>query len=387
MTFTFTNYAAIKPRPFPLSDIVGKVLGGYNDITKAKYLKPTMEADIFHKQISPLAMLASNPNFSQLYPEQQHQILGYISQMISKQGIPQGMGGQGMQQGGGESTGMQSQGGMGGMGYPGQASQMDNQQGNQNGEGNDSLVPANPGEHFTGKFSQTPYTGGTAHRGSQGDTIYAPTGSNVQKGIDVITEAKGLKSMFNEYAKLAPKVGGAGGFKRDFSNIASGLAKTGLPFSNKIAEKLGGSTLSDQAASAESYKAQMAPALRAIGFSNPEISSMLQFYPGETEKNITERLAKTWPIIERKIKTQQKNLKKGINVNQNVIGENENPRNIEEKIARDERERAQYESQSGQGDVDNAGEIMLVAPDGSHGFVPAAQALQLIQSGKFKEAK
>ena len=107
---------------------------------------------------------------------------------------------------------------------------------------------------------------------------------------------------------------------------------------------MGGSTLSNEAASSEAYKAQMAPALRAIGFSNPEIESMLKFYPGETEKNIKDRLEKTWPIIERKIKTHQKNLNKGINVNQNVIGENDVPRSIDQKMARDNQERAQAEN-------------------------------------------
>lgn len=335
MTFSFTNYAGIAPRHSPLNDIIGKVIGGYNDVTKAKYLKPGLEADIFHKQISPLAMLASSPYFSSLHPQQQHQIAGYISQMLSKQG----MGGQQMGQ-----PGMEGQGAMGDMGGQGGMNggqQMGNQGQNPGNAGEDSLVPGNPAEHFTGGMKQSPYTSGTAHRGSNGETIYAPTGGGVEKGLGVLTEAKGLKKIFNEYAKLAPKVGGAGGFKRDLSNVASGIGKTNLPFSQKISEVLGGSTLSNEAASAESYKAQMAPALRAIGFSNPEIDGMLKFYPGETEKNIQDRLEKTWPLIERKIKTHQKNLSKGINANQNVIGENEPPRSIDQKIARDEKERAQ----------------------------------------------
>lgn len=341
MTFSFTNYAGIAPRHSPLNDIIGKVLGGYNETTKAKYLKPGLEADIFHKQISPLAMLASSPYFSSLHPQQQHQIAGYISQMLSKQG----MGGMGGQEGG-QPQDMGGQGGFGGQPQMGGQQQPEMGGGQYNEGGNDSLVPQNPGEHFTGKFTQTPYSAGTAHRGSQGETIYAPTGGGVQKGLDVLTEAKGLKKIFNDYAKIAPKVGGAGGFKRDLSNVASGIGKTNLPFSDKISKALGGSTLSNEAASAESYKSQMAPALRAIGFSNPEIEGMLKFYPGETEKNIQDRLEKTWPIIERKIKTHQKNLSKGINANQNVIGENDVPRSIDQKIARDEQERAQNKNGS-----------------------------------------
>jgi hypothetical protein len=341
MTFSFTNYAGIAPRHSPLNDIIGKVLGGYNEVTKSKYLKPGLEADIFHKQISPLAMLASSPYFSSLHPQQQQQIAGYISQMLSKQG----MGGQG---GMGQMPGMPGQGGaMGGQGGMMGGQQMGNEGQNPGMGGEDSLVPGNPGEHFTGKFTESPYSGGTAHRGSQGETIYAPTGGGVQKGLDVLTEAKGLKKLFNEYSKIAPKVGGAGGFKRDLSNVASGIGKTNLPFSQKISEFLGGSTLSNEAASVEAYKAQMAPALRAIGFTNPEIDGLLKFYPGETEKNIQDRLEKTWAVIERKIKTHQKNLSKGINANQNVISENDVPRSIDQKIARDEQERAQAQNNNG----------------------------------------
>lgn len=370
MTFTFTNYAAIKPRHSPLNDIIGKALGGYNQVMKSKYLKPGLEADIFHKQISPLAMLASSPYFSSLHPQQQQQIAGYISQMLSKQGL----GGQG---GMGQGQGMQPQGGAPGMGDMNGTQGMANQ-GQYNEGGNDSLVPGNPGEHFTGKFTESPYGAGTAHRGTSGETIYAPTGSNVQKGIDVLTESKGLKKIFDEYAKVAPKVGGAGGFKRDFSNVASGLEKTGLPFTQKISEFLGGSTLSNEAASAEAFKAQMAPALRAIGFSNPEINSMLQFYPGETEKNIKHRLEQTWPIIERKIKTHQKNLNKGINVNQNVIGENDVPRSIDQKIARDEQERAQ--AQNGQYKEAPQGSIGLYR-NGKLYYIPQDQVDEALSAG------
>jgi len=371
MTFSFTNYAGIAPRHSPLNDIVGKVLGGYSDMTKAKYMKPQIEADIFHKQISPLAMLASSPYFSSLHPQQQQQIAGYISQMLNKQGLggEGGQGGQGM--GGMNPMGQQ---GMGGMGQMGGQQQMGSEQPGYGQGGNDSLVPGNPGEHFTGKFTESPYSGGTAHRGSQGETIYAPTGGGVQKGLDVLTESKGLKKLFDKYAKIAPNIGGAGGFKRDLSNVASGIEKTGLPFTQRISEALGGAKLSNEAASAQAMQAEMAPALRSLGFSNAEINSMLQFYPGETAKNIQERLKHTWPVIERKIQAHQRNLTSGINANQNVIGENENPRSIEQKIARDEKERAQ-----------NAQGQYKEAPPGSIGLYKNGE-LYFIPADKLNDA-
>ena len=122
----------------------------------------------------------------------------------------------------------------------------------------------------------------------------------------------------------------------------------------------------------------MAPALRAIGFSNSEIDGLLKFYPGENEKNIKDRLEKTWPIIERKIKTHQKNLSKGINANQNVIGENDVPRSIDQKIVRDEQERAQ--NQKGQFKEAPPGSIALFR-NGKMYYIPQDAVEEALNEG------
>ncbi len=46
MTFTFTNYAGIEPQASPFQDIIGKMLSGYTDMTKARYLKPGLEEEL-----------------------------------------------------------------------------------------------------------------------------------------------------------------------------------------------------------------------------------------------------------------------------------------------------------------------------------------------------
>lgn len=46
MSFTFTNYAGIEPQASPWQDMIGKVLGGYTDMTKAKYLQPGLEEEL-----------------------------------------------------------------------------------------------------------------------------------------------------------------------------------------------------------------------------------------------------------------------------------------------------------------------------------------------------
>ena len=46
MAFTFTNYAGIQPQASPFQDMIGKILGGYSDMTKAKYLQPGLEEEL-----------------------------------------------------------------------------------------------------------------------------------------------------------------------------------------------------------------------------------------------------------------------------------------------------------------------------------------------------
>ncbi|MGB4823826.1 MAG: hypothetical protein WBP82_02835 [Leuconostoc mesenteroides] len=46
MAFTFTNYQPSSMNEYPLKDIIGKVLGGYTDMTKAQYLKPGLEEEL-----------------------------------------------------------------------------------------------------------------------------------------------------------------------------------------------------------------------------------------------------------------------------------------------------------------------------------------------------
>lgn len=43
MAFTFTNYAAIPPQKSPMADMLSKILSGYNETTKSRYLEPTLQ--------------------------------------------------------------------------------------------------------------------------------------------------------------------------------------------------------------------------------------------------------------------------------------------------------------------------------------------------------
>lgn len=297
-----------------LPDLVSHLLSGYRGAVTNKYLPRTLEADIFHKQISPLAMLASSPYFSSLHPEQQHQIAGYISQMLSKQGLGGG-------QGAGGGAGAQGfQGLQGGNQPSGQAGTQTAQ--GMGGEGSELLTPENPAEHFTGTMKQTPYQAGTAHRGASGNPVYTPTGSAVEQGTRVLREAKGLKPLLNQFSEAAQSIAKEGPIRETLSTIGSNIQKTtsGIPFAGEagqaISNILGKGKLSNQRSQLESTKTQMKPALNALGFSDKDIDSMFTIYPGETAKNIKDRMAKTEELIERKIKTHAKNLRSGQTINE-----------------------------------------------------------------------
>lgn len=295
-----------------MPDIISHLLGGYSKGMHAAYLPKQIEADIFHKQISPLAMLASSPFFSAMNPEQQQQIGNYISQMLSRQGIG---GGQAFTTGQAQPQGNR-QAGTTGAPNNNMPSTQEPITYDENGQ---PLTTGNMRENITRKYTEPGYTPGAPHPGEKGNLVYTPTGTNVEKGINVLTETKGLKKLFDEYAKIAPQVAEKGPLASMAGVVASNISKAKIPGISQAAqagsEFLGTSNLPNLNAKMTSLYAQMAPAMRSIGFSNHEIQDMFTIHPGETGKNVQERFKNAWPFIERKIKTHQKNLYSGISVN------------------------------------------------------------------------
>jgi hypothetical protein len=51
MAFTFTNYAGIAPQHSPLHDMIGQILSGYTDTTKAQFLRPGLEEQLRKAQL------------------------------------------------------------------------------------------------------------------------------------------------------------------------------------------------------------------------------------------------------------------------------------------------------------------------------------------------
>jgi len=70
----------------PLSNLLSGALDTYQKGLKASYMPRQLEADIFSKNIGPLASIATSPMARYMAPEQQKQILNYISQSLGQMG-------------------------------------------------------------------------------------------------------------------------------------------------------------------------------------------------------------------------------------------------------------------------------------------------------------
>lgn len=103
MAFTFTNYPILTPeQQSPWQGALSRALDTYAKTTKASYMPRQMEAELFSKEISPLAALASSPNFTGFNPEIQKMIAQRIGSYL---GHGQAGGGGAEGQGGGETPG------------------------------------------------------------------------------------------------------------------------------------------------------------------------------------------------------------------------------------------------------------------------------------------
>lgn len=100
MAFTFTNYPILTPeQQSPWQGALSRALDSYSKITKASYMPRQMEADLFAKEIGPLAGLASSPNFTGFNPQIQKMIAQRIGKYLGGAG-----GASGAEEGDGETT-------------------------------------------------------------------------------------------------------------------------------------------------------------------------------------------------------------------------------------------------------------------------------------------
>ncbi len=345
MVFSFSQARELKPEQVnPFANLISKAVQGYGQGVQAAYMPRKMEADIFNKTISPLAMLASSPFFSALNPAQQQQIGAYISQMLSNSPAGGGMGGHGGISGlfGGQQQGQQS-------GQPQEGGQepSGNYSPEQGDQGGDGLVPGKPSEHFTQPFGETGYTPGKVHRDKSGNIISAPTGSQIERNQGILSGSSKVGKLYNEYQKLAVELADAGEIRRDISALAGGVGK--LPFGGigkKIEKALGGRQLAEKSAQLEDLEAKMRPALKEAGLTDGEIDNILHFRGGESGEALAKRFEKTRNYINGLTSQSQNILGGGFNVSsgKKAIANKAPPKSISQKINQDEQEKADAEA-------------------------------------------
>lgn len=84
MSFTFTNARPLtQEETSPFGNLMGNALKKYMALNNAQYQKREKEADIFSKEMAPLAAIAANPNMRALYPQTQNGINNLVSQYIA----------------------------------------------------------------------------------------------------------------------------------------------------------------------------------------------------------------------------------------------------------------------------------------------------------------
>lgn len=301
MSFSFAQARELKPEQVnPFSNLISKSLQNYSQGVQAGYMPRQLEADIFHKTISPLAMLASSPFFSALNPAQQQQIGAYISQMLSNS--PVGIGGN-MSNNNvlafGNNTG-------------GQGSSQPGYNGDYNGNSqenstNTGLVPDVPSEHFTQPFGETGYNAGTVHRNKSGQVISTPTGSQVERQQGILSGTTKVGKLYDDYTKLATEVADAGAIRSDISALAGGIGKLPFDLAKTVSRALGGNELAQKNAKLEDLKAKMRPALKEAGLNDSDINFILSNRGGESGAALAERLNTTRQYINT-LTSQSKNI-------------------------------------------------------------------------------
>lgn len=337
MAFTFTDYAGIKPQASPFQDMLGKVLGGYGKTTQAKYLPKILQADIFHKTISPLAMLASSPFFMALHPSQQQQIASFISQQLGQQS---GFGT------GGQSVGQPQTGGYPQMAMPGQntASQGGGYTGGQptqsldengrpiieqpgdfpdtptqaeiNGE---TLAPGTPGEHVLQTYSQSQLKPGVPHMTKSGQVVSTPTSTQVERQQAIISGTSKLGKIYNDYVKIGKEIADAGEIRRDISHLAGGIGKLPFNLAKKTEKLLGGKELAEKSAKFEDLKGKMKAGLKETGLlNNQAIDSILEYRGGESGEAFEKRLINNAAYINNLVRGGKDVLTTGFNTTSNI---------------------------------------------------------------------
>lgn len=301
MPFQPMNFAAIPPQGNPLAK---QLLPAIQQGMQTAYTPRMLEADIFSKQFSPLAQIASSPLTLAMLPNQKTQMADLISKLLDQN---RGVMTQGGNQGGlGLFSNLANAIGLGGSPASGASTPYGSTgepTGQYSGSNAPNMLPQRGGglqggayARATGEYSQTPYKPGTVtenpNTGQLFSTAAEPIVAKTQQNQAAITR---LTPILNDLAKGAePFLSKGSTLKLLGSQAAGELYKAGLPKSitdifgtPELAEKHA-KFLTDQSKSIESLMtiynlpADMESARRVEQIVTPQ--------PGETSQGYKARM-------------------------------------------------------------------------------------------------
>lgn len=296
MTFTFHSPRKLEADEIsPWGNLLSNALASYNAMTTAKYLPEQQEADIFHKRISPLANIAVSPLFAGLEPQAQQQISNYISNALSSQ-----------QQQPQRSPVDAIKSLFGGSSAPQPTS------GQQQPPPSTSMR-----QNIVEKLN--------ARQASPGSTIISPEGNPVSS-IPTSSTTEGTQSTLTAYEELEPRIQALAALSKKFPGDL--ITKFDV-----AKDKATSGPLADEYKSFKSLQKEIKPYLKKLGYSDADAEDVLKV--GAGEKNYAARLKSFLHRLEDSVKRSKKR-EGGIS----LIDNEEQPKSIDEKIARDESERA-----------------------------------------------
>jgi len=370
MTFTFNNYPLLTPeQQSPYGNLLSNAMKKYQQGVSAHYAPQRQEADIFAKEMGPMAALAANPNFS-FDPEVRklisQKIAAHIQQAQQKGGHEGLLNGilhknwlnkqkevankaQADDQGQNEMYGVEQPGGMG-----------------QNSGNKFSLLPqagqglqAGAQAKAQAPFQSSPYAPGSLYQNpNTGEVLSAPTHEQVAAAQKTITSNKAVEPIIKDLIKQAKpflKKGGALGLKT--GQIAGGLAQYGVP------EYLTGAIGDQEKANkyAEFQATQSLAIERLLGALNlplnqesqHTVATIVQPHPGENDKGYETRMIRELVTLQRNAAQAEKTLGSGFSLS----GGQEQQAPAEEPL-----------DQNAMGQAGHS--IMMRAPDGTVNPVP-----------------
>jgi hypothetical protein len=369
MTFTFSQPRRLSiEESSPTGNLYANALKKYQQGVNAHYAPQRQEADIFAKEMGPMAALASNPNFS-FDPQVREMISKRIADHIEK--TQQKGGHEGLLNAILHKNWLGKQEEAANLPQAGNQAQLGMTGGMQQGANNNfSLLPqagqglqAGAQAKAQAPFMSSPYAPGALYQNpNTGDVLSAPTHEQVAAAQKTITSNKAVEPIIKDLIKQSKPFLKQGGKLGLATGQAAGIASQfGAPdfLTNLVGDK-------EKANKYAEFQATQSLAIeRLMGALNlplnqesqHTVATIVQPHPGENDKGYETRMIRELVTLQRNAQQAQNTLGSGFNLSGVQNQSQEQPQVNEEPL-----------DQNAMGQAGHS--IMMRAPDGTINPVP-----------------